>query len=277
MKRLLLFLLFAFPVFAQTSGTSTSTGTWVTQSSSMTWADPIATRAYKATALLYRQDESGGMSMLCTLTAYAKIPGGYLFVTASHCVSGQSDLDTDDSTKHIKISQSPMFITFDDVDSKEFLKAEIIAVGAQPKSDDFAILRVITKREIPVIPLGDESKESFGSPVLNVASPQGLGRQLMQGYISMPKLDRPVKEGEINWQNAVVLQIPAGPGSSGSSIISLHQEKIIAFLVGTVYGSNVAAIPVSRFKKFSQAINEHKYRLWGEDRYPKDMPVLPVD
>ena len=237
--------------------------------------EPLAARVYRATALLYAQDENGGMTMHCTATLYAKAPGGYLVVTASHCLSDQENFDVEDTSKHIKAVVQPQFLTFDAVDTKEFLKAEVLAVGVQSKGDDFAILYVKLDREISTIPLGDESKEVFGSEVMSVASPAGLGRQLMHGYISMPRLDRPVKQNEINWTDAMMLQIPSGPGSSGSSIISIHQEKIIAFLVGAYAGNNIIAIPVSRFKNFSKSINEHKYRWWDEPRYPKDMPVLP--
>ena len=186
---------------------------------------PLAARVYQATALLYSQDGQGAMHMLCTATAYSKLPEGYLFVTASHCVSNQADYDKKD--KIVAIEQDAFFITFDETDKKEFIRADVIAAGLQSKGDDFAILRVKTAASVPTVPLGDELKELMGAPIINVASPQGLGRQLMKGYISMPRLERPVKENDINWEHAIVLQMPVGPGSSGSSIVSIEQESIV--------------------------------------------------
>ena len=255
-------------------------------------------RAFSATAILYGQTGEGAMEMHCTSTAYAKIPGGYLFVTASHCVSSQTGQSgevsrltltcplggsSSECTQQIlspteeKISLNPEteYITFDDSKDKEFLRAEVVVAGLQRIGDDFAVLRVKTDKEIATIPLGDELKETMGSPVINFASPQGLGRQLMVGYISMPRLDRPVKEGAINWQDSVVLQIPAGPGSSGSSILSLKQRAIIGFLVGTVANNNVIAIPASKFKAFSTRVNAKDYKYFPVELLPKDMPKLP--
>ena len=35
------------------------------------------------------------------------------------------------------------------------------------------------------------------------------------------------------------------------------------------------ATHVSKFKKFSEAVNGHQYKPWPEESYPKDMPALP--
>jgi hypothetical protein len=51
----------------------------------------LAAHVFDAVTLLYRQDDSGGMHMLCTATAYRKLATSYRFVSASHCVSGETD------------------------------------------------------------------------------------------------------------------------------------------------------------------------------------------
>jgi hypothetical protein len=245
---------------------------------------PFEQTAYKATAILYGEDTSGSMHMKCTTTAYAKVPNGYLFVTASHCVSNQDTapdggekLSKLQNVQPVKLMPDENYISFDEVGDKQFMAAEVVAAGVQEEGNDFSILYVKTLRDISTISIGDESREVIGNPVINIAAPEGLGRQLMHGYISMPKMDRPVKQGSINWSGAMILQIGAGPGSSGSAILSLKQSAIVGFLVGTVDGNNVIAIPASRFKAWSNLVRDKKYPAWPASMIPKDAPSLPQE
>ena len=64
--------------------------------------------------LLYSQTESGSMEMRCTATAYKKIVDGYRFVSASHCVSGETDAEQ---------KAQKYYITADALGEKTFLSA----------------------------------------------------------------------------------------------------------------------------------------------------------
>lgn len=219
---------------------------------------PLSERLYDAVGLLYSENAEGTMNMRCTVTAFEKTPTGYLFVTAAHCVG-------DDDHDHEKVASAPdldFFITLDSPHNKTFYNATLQAVGYQSRGDDFAIFAVDTRDTIAVIPLGDEKLEHVDAPVVNVASPLGLGKQTFHGTITMLNLDRPVValESNINWRNTLVLSIPVGGGSSGSAIVSVTQERIVGFLVGTVGGNFVVAIPVSRFDAFRTAIAAHAYK-----------------
>lgn len=241
MKKLvfLLSLIFVFPLFAQ---------------------QDLIKHVYSSTALLYGQTESGGMKMFCTVTAFEKTETGYNFVTASHCV-GQSD----EVHERVEITKTQFFITFDELKSdKKFYPAKVVMAGYQPAGDDFSILSIETKDEIPLVPLGDEKTEEAGLPVINVASPRGLGKQVFHGTISSLYVDRPVIEDQINWRGVMLLQIQSGPGSSGSAIIGVDQKAIIGFLVGH-YEENVFVMPVSRFKAFRQAVLDKKYKYFNKD------------
>src|SRR5688572_876379 len=155
-------------------------------------------QVYRSVALLYSQDSSGSMKMHCTATAYQKSDAGYRFASAAHCIG------SDDTTKERSASASnqAFFVTFDGTDGKVFHPAKVVGVGYQHRGDDLAVLAVDTKEAWPVVPLGDEKKETVtdeeGAPVLNVASPLGLGRQVFHGYVSSLFLDRPLVEGDIN-------------------------------------------------------------------------------
>ena len=217
----------------------------------------LTDRAKLATALLYSQDEAGGMRMHCTVTAFEKTKVGYKFVSAAHCIGN-------DDTQHEKVAtykNIPFYITFDQTKAKIFLSARVKAVGYQHRGDDFSVFEVETNETWPTIPIGDERKEEEGNPILNIASPLGLGRQVFHGSISKIELDRPIVEGDINWKGTVLIQMSGvNGGSSGSAIISEKQEAIVAFLVGTISGTTITAIPASRFVEFQKRVEEGKYR-----------------
>ncbi len=217
---------------------------------------PLVKNTYKSVALLYAQTEDGGQRMYCTATAFEKVADGYLFATAAHCVAN-------DDTQHerVQVDKAPLYITFDEAGEKKFKRATLIAAGYQHRGDDFAILHVKTDEVWAVTPLGDEAKEDAGAEIVNVASPQGLGRQVFHGWITMLKIDRPIRQSDINWTNAMLLQVESGPGSSGSAIVSVVQGAIIGFLVGH-YEQNIFAVPVSQFKAFRAAVTAGKYKWY---------------
>jgi trypsin-like peptidase len=220
----------------------------------------LVDRAYRAVALLYSQGSDGDMSMRCTATAIEKLAdgSGYLFVSAAHCVGN----DRTDKEKSAPAENIPFFVSFDEHTQKVFYPAKVIGVGYQHRGDDLALFEVKSIEDWPVIPVGDEQSESVGAAIINIASPAGLGKQVFKGSISSLSLDRPVVEGDINWKGALLLSIQVGGGSSGSALISVGQEKIIGFLVGTVGGTNVIGIPASKFIKFREAVEAKKYKWY---------------
>lgn len=221
-------------------------------------ARSLVDKAQAAAVLLYSQTDDGSLRMHCTATAFEKTAKGYLFVTAAHCVGEdrQSKERSADPTK------AEYYVTFDPKGTKAFYPAHPVFVGYQSNGDDFAVFEVETTEHWQTIPLGDEKKEKDGSAIINVASPLGLGKQVFHGYISKLEIDRPLVEGSINWKGAMFLSIDAGPGSSGSSVIAVDQRAIVGFLVGTVGGKNVVAIPVSRFVTVRAKIAKGGYPYW---------------
>lgn len=210
-----------------------------------------------AVALLYSQDENGNMRMRCTATIYERIPKGYRFVSAAHCVGS----DRREKEWSADADEVPFFITFDESATKRFWPAEAVFVGYQSRGEDFAVFEVATTETWPIIPLGNEQQEVVPAPYWNVASPLGLGKQVFSGSITSLDLDRPVKQNDINWQHSLVLQqAGVNGGSSGSALVSRSQQAIIGFLVGTIGESTIVAIPVSRFKLALKA--------WGDKKYP---------
>lgn len=207
---------------------------------------------YNATALLYTQDEAGGMHMDCTATAYRKTATGYRFVSATHCVQGSTDDEN---------AETHFFLTSDSAE-KTFIPAKLVRAGNRSTGDDFSIFEVVTSQTFETIPLGDSTTLVAGSHVVNVASPLGLGKQYFEGYISAPKIDRPaIDAGEVKWHNVMLVHIGGGPGSSGSSIISEDQHAIVGFLVGG-FGADIGKIivPVSTFIAFEKQVDAGTYK-----------------
>ena len=201
---------------------------------------------FPAVTLLYAQDDSGTMKMRCTATAFEKVDAGYLFVSAAHCATDKDD------QKQEAIEKAAFFVTPDEnFGEKTFIRASVVACGNQNMGDDFCVFYVKTAQTFPIVSMGIDSASLAGEEVVNVASPEGLGKQVFYGRITMPKLDRSVIIDEINWSHTVLLQLPGtNGGSSGSAIVCLDQHAVCAFLVGTISGTTVVGLPVSRFKAF---------------------------
>lgn len=214
---------------------------------------------YKAVTLLYIQDGSGGMHMLCTATAYRKIDKGYRFASAAHCVSGE----TDDEQK-----EPHYFITSDATGAKTFIPATLVRAGDRHVGDDFSIWSVTTDVAFSVIPLGDSNALKIGADEVNVASPLGLGKQLFIGHVSAIKLDRPqLDAGEVQWRDVMLVDIGSGPGSSGSAIVDEKQKAIIGFLVGG-FGAHIGSIcvPVSKFADFEKRVDDGTYKKTSDPK-----------
>lgn len=216
--------------------------------------------AVRAVALLYSQDAEGGMRMRCTATAFDKTRKGYKFISAAHCI-GEDNRDKERAASGENI---PFFVTFDETKTvKKFHPASVEWVGYQHRGEDFAEFAVATEEQWAAIPLGDEKDLQAGAKIVNVASPLGLGIQVIGGTISSVFLDRPVVQGDINWKGSMLLSLATvGGGSSGSAVISEEQRAIVGFLVGTIGANNIVAIPVSKFKAVRKAVEAGTYKYW---------------
>lgn len=222
--------------------------------------DFINTIYYPATVLLYAQDAMGGLKMLCTATAIDKVGDDYTFATAAHCAA------SDDSDTHTASAEKKyFFISPDRHDEKEFTRANVIGCGYQHRGDDFCLFSVRTKENYPVVPLGVDASMG-GEQIVNVASPLGLGKQVLYGRVSMPKLDRPVTQDDINWTDTTIVQLEnTNGGSSGSAVVCLRQHAICGFLVGVIAGNTTIVVPVSRFKKFRELTAAKKYKWFVDE------------
>jgi hypothetical protein len=220
----------------------------------------ITETLYPAVGLLYAQDADGSMRMRCTTTSIGLENGVTTFLTAAHCGC------TDNSEKKTVSPEKGVtfYITSDDPDDKDFERATVAGCGYRTKGDDFMFLTVKSKKPFPVVKLGHDPE--LLDQVVNVASPLGLGKQAFIGSVSSPKLERPLVDGDIDWEGVVTLQMfGVNGGSSGSAVICLNQEAICGTIVGSIAETTMTAMPVSRLKAVQKSIADKTYHYWVAD------------
>lgn len=228
-----------------------------------TQRDYVEHTLYPATTILYGQDAQGGLNMRCTATAIDLSNHVYTFVTASHCGCN------DDKDHDVAVAdKTEFFISPDDAGNKIYLKAKVLGCGYRSRGDDYLMLTTDDSVKFPVIPLGHDPE--LLEQIVNVGSPDGLGKQVYFGDVSSAILDRPAIEeeddGDINWEHAILLQMSGiTGGSSGSALVSLNQSAICGFIVGTIDHVVPVAVPVSRFIKFRDEITSGTYEWYKAD------------
>ena len=225
-------------------------------------AKSLVEKARDATAMLYSQTTDGGMQMHCTATVFEAFERddrkGYLLATAAHCVAVDDLMNS-----RVKISGASFFISFDNEPKQVFHPIHVEGAGFQSRGDDFAVLHAFTDEEWEVLELGDVSSLKPMDEVLNVSAPAGLGLQVLKGQITLVSINRPVKTRGLNWQSAMLVNLSSGPGSSGSAVVSIDQEKIVGFVVGGVTGNpTTVVLTVNRFRLFLQAARLQMYAWW---------------
>jgi S1-C subfamily serine protease len=216
----------------------------------------IEKTAFPATTLLYAQADDGSLSMRCTATFIEKNSTGYVAVSAAHCACADNE---DDHT--VSPEKTFFYVTSDEAENKEFIRAKLVGCGYRHAGDDFSIFQVNTTHDFPVVPLGIDP--SVMEPVINIASPLGLGKQVFTGSVSAASLNRPIIQDDINWTHAVLLQLfGTDGGSSGSAVICSDQRAICGLIVGTYNKTSTIALPISRLVRLREQLAKGEYKHW---------------
>jgi hypothetical protein len=192
----------------------------------------------KATFALY-VEKDGVNHFTCSATAYEKVKGGYLLVSAGHCIGGR------DTWK---------FSVKEDVDDSLPAMPVTIVKYALTDEYDFSILEFDTKKKYPTIKLGSEEELSIGDSVENVSFALGIAKQFNNGYVATEILKHnDASDSAGRWLlNHYLVEIDGAPGSSGSSIVSKKSHHIVGLLVSGIQGQQVGmgVIPMSQFYSF---------------------------
>lgn len=179
---------------------------------------------------------------LCTAEPIAKIDGGYRLLTAGHCVQETpADLQFSVAEK-IGGARAPITLV------KAFLSADL----------DFALFDLKTTKNYKVFALGDEKDLRIGDETINPNFADGLGKQLSFGTVAAMPL---VKSEDCTSDGCVgnfIVQEYAGPGASGSAVLSVKTHKVVGILVFSFDGGQVGfgVEPISLFAKFLAGPNQ---------------------
>lgn len=212
-------------------------------------------RLSKATNPLYADFNDQGPRFICTTTAIQKVKGGYILLTARHCV--------------VDMRFKVFFVIIDKDSDTPYIRASLLVAGGP--DTDAALLQINTPLDIPVIPVGDERLISVGSKVEYFGYPMNLGKLFFEGYVSAAKIGPPAYD-QPQWNGDLGITIQIGPGSSGSALVDPNQEAIVGVVTGVTvspFGGPILGMATPA-KKVRQLISEQKngrIRLQPVDPY----------
>jgi hypothetical protein len=180
---------------------------------------------------------------LCTAEPIEKIDGGYRLLTAGHCVQ-----------------ETPAGLQFSVSEEIGGPKTNVTLVKVRLESPiDFAIFDLKTTKDYTVFPLGNEADLQIGDATLNPSFALGLGKQLSPGVVSAAPLV--ASEGctpADRCVNDFLVQEFAGPGASGSAVLSVKTHQVVGLLVWEFGQGNVGygVEPISLFSAFMAGPNQ---------------------
>lgn len=199
-----------------------------------------------ATFALY--GESGNSRrFFCTTTAFEKTKDGYNLLTAGHCAV---DEDFPADLKYY-VSENVVDVTGTEIPAA-LLPVQLLKAWPEDKLGvDFAVFHLVSKNKYPIIRLGDESKVSVGDTIVDVNFSKGLAKQTSEGLISSAIMQTAGASARCHvCKGDFFVQIYAGPGSSGSAVVSKRTHRILGVLVGGFDDPIGATIsPISKFKE----------------------------
>ena len=173
-------------------------------------------------------------------SAFIIDPSGYV-VTNNHVIANASKITVilQDNTRHA---------------------AEL--VGADPKID-IALLKISTRRKLPVLQWGDSNKVSVGDWVMAVGNPFGLGGTVTSGIVSA--LGRDLQQGPFD--DFLQIDAPINRGNSGGPTLDVEGRVVgINSAIYSPSGGSVGigfAIPSNIAKVIVQKLRESGHAEHG--------------
>jgi len=130
-------------------------------------------------------------------------------------------------------------------DEREF---EAKVIGRDPKTD-IAVIKINTKGDLPVAPLGDSRRLEVGEWVLAIGNPFGLEHTVTAGIVSAK--GRRIGAGP--YDNFIQTDASVNPGNSGGPLINIRGEVVgINTAIFSRAGGNIGigfAIPINLVKE----------------------------
>ncbi len=137
-------------------------------------------------------------------------------------------------------------------DGREF-DAEL--VGADP-NNDIAVLRAVSREELPWIAPGSSSDLMVGEPVIAIGNPFGLSNTVTTGVISA--LDRSIRAERRTFHGFLQTDASINPGNSGGPLLNADGELIGINTAVYQSGQGIGfAIPIDVAKRVVRELIEH--------------------
>lgn len=96
-------------------------------------------------------------------------------------------------------------------------------IGSDPKTD-LAVLRIVTKEQLPYVTFGNSDKVEVGEWVIAIGHPRGLDQTVTQGIISA-KHRRGITD-PTSYQDYLQTDAAINPGNSGGPLLNLQGEVV---------------------------------------------------
>lgn len=216
----------------------------------------LMAKASPAVGALYKMEDDGDMSFLCSVTAIGHEDKATVLLTAFHCVTkGVSYRVTFDGKTYLaaRVWKIPGY----EVDDKKYRRAY-----HEPEVDMAMFL--VDGADVPIMDLADAAHMEPGREIVTVGFPLGVAKVHYAGSVA-GVFDRP-GSNEDGYQ---LLQTFGAPGSSGSSILSLETGKIVSVLVSArqqrVGLPVIFATPIE-YRRFLQEVPTGKEKQVGGNK-----------
>ena len=182
--------------------------------------------------------------------------GPATFLTAAHCARALRD--------NYRIESNRSFWSY------QFIKSITITVSEKAdgsRTEDWAVLHATTENEdLTALKLSCDEDIYLGMPVAYAGFPSPIDFAFGTGYVaSINKLKNSSNDADF------AIDVQAGPGASGSPIISLDTGKIIGILIEGIFDGQRRAFLVGIESIRSLDLCDGKT---GEDEKP-DVPSSP--
>jgi hypothetical protein len=198
------------------------TGFLIASCSPFTASQTIEAKVANATFAFYHESDSGRRHV-CTATAFQKTSDGYFILTAGHCVANVLPEVTFSVSEDIFKAGTP---------NPPIYPVTLITYKHE-NTKDYAILYLRTFKRFSVIPLSKAGVPPVGTDVININFSDGIGKITSEGRVSTKLLDTGGADGDCRFCNfTFMVQLFAGHGASGSSVVDKKTGKIVGIAVG---------------------------------------------
>lgn len=168
---------------------------------------------------------TGGMSAVCSATAFDSNPAFTLMLSAGHCFLGNDLKRTD-----FLVTQ----------DHRTFYKASLLKSGFKPRQgkndnssdtddyegNDWSIVKAEVGNQ-PVLPVGNSTALTLGEDIIMVGVPFGVDFLGAQGIIGSKDLSL----SKLVWNHYYGANIYVAGGNSGTGVVSVKQRAVVGIVV----------------------------------------------